>query len=366
MAVKQIGTSREFIIHPGEMIADLITERGITQSELARRMGVSEAYISSVLSGKKSISANLAMLLEYALGVSKTFWLNLQANYDAEILAADEMDTVTEAEVALCPVLRSIIKDLRNRGLIPVAQKAEETVISLRKALKVGNLCNLKDIVPAGAFRMAGKAPINEYVMGAWLQLNLSDKSTMRLNEGFNVEKVDSLVSSLKRIMLNRELNPQEELPKVLALYGIGFRVVRDFKGAPVHGFISKRKDGTYQMILTIRGAYADIFWFSLFHELGHIINGDVNRTGYYMDIAESEENDHEAKANIFAADALLEAQAYQRFVQQGYFNRTTITTFASEQHVPPYIVIGRLQKEGRIPYHWFSDLKLRYKWSHQ
>ena len=53
MAVKKTGISRDFIIHPGETIADVLEERGISQTELAFRTGVSPAYVSNVLAGKK-------------------------------------------------------------------------------------------------------------------------------------------------------------------------------------------------------------------------------------------------------------------------------------------------------------------------
>lgn len=96
MATKRIGISRDLMIHPGETIADVLEERGITQAELAARIGVSPAYVSNVISGKKDISSNFAMALEYALDVPKSFWLKLQANYDAELLELNEARTVTE------------------------------------------------------------------------------------------------------------------------------------------------------------------------------------------------------------------------------------------------------------------------------
>ena len=98
MAVKKTGISGDLIIHPGETIADVLEDRGISQAELAASTGVSPAYVSNVISGKKDISSNFALALEYALGVPKSFWLNLQANYDAELLEANEIDTITESE----------------------------------------------------------------------------------------------------------------------------------------------------------------------------------------------------------------------------------------------------------------------------
>ena len=74
----------EWLIHPGEIISDVLEERNITQKELAQRAGVSEIFLSDVIHGKKDISKELAIGLECALKVPRSFWLNLQANYDAE------------------------------------------------------------------------------------------------------------------------------------------------------------------------------------------------------------------------------------------------------------------------------------------
>lgn len=74
----------EWLIHPGEIISDILEERSLTQKELAQRAGVSETSLSGVICGKNDISKELAMGLECALEVPSSFWLNLQANYDAE------------------------------------------------------------------------------------------------------------------------------------------------------------------------------------------------------------------------------------------------------------------------------------------
>ncbi len=73
MAVKNPGISADLVIHPGETISDVLEERGLTQKELAQRAGVSEAFLSDVIHGKKDISKSLAMGLEYALDVPASF-----------------------------------------------------------------------------------------------------------------------------------------------------------------------------------------------------------------------------------------------------------------------------------------------------
>ena len=76
----------EWLIHPGEIISDILEERNLTQKELAQRAGVSETFLSEVIHGKKDISKELAIGLECALEVPRSFWLNLQTNYDAEMI----------------------------------------------------------------------------------------------------------------------------------------------------------------------------------------------------------------------------------------------------------------------------------------
>ena len=171
MEAKKIGISRDLIIHPGETVADVLENRGITQAELASRTGVSQAYVCNVIAGKKGISANFAMGLEYALGVPKSFWLNLQANYEAELLEANEEQTITEEERIAREELKDVVKYLRQKGMMPIREKKDDSILSLRKALQISNIANLKEMIPCGVFRMAANRAVNPYVLGAWIRL---------------------------------------------------------------------------------------------------------------------------------------------------------------------------------------------------
>lgn len=81
-----IGMSYEFIICPGETLAEILKDRGITQEELANRTGMTKEYIEALLDGENDISSSFAEKLEYVLGIEKEFWINLQANYDKELI----------------------------------------------------------------------------------------------------------------------------------------------------------------------------------------------------------------------------------------------------------------------------------------
>lgn len=362
MAAKKIGISRDLIIHPGETIADVLEDRGITQAELASRAGVSPAYVSNVIAGKKGISANFAMGLEYALGVPKSFWLNLQANYEAELLEVNEEQTITDEERKVREDLKDIVKYLRKQGKMLIGENKDESILSLRKVLQISNITNLKEMIPTGAFRMAGNAAVNPNVLGAWIRLCQLAGNDKTISAKFEKKYTNDLIQEIKSIMCCKNAELQRELKNVMERYGIDFSVVKNFRGAPVHGYISQKNDGIYQMVLTIRGAFADIFWFSLFHEIGHIVNGDIGKNLKFLDYGN--DYDKELAADLFASNMLLSPESYKAFIQRNDFSIEAICRYAESQHVMPYIVIGRLQKEKYLAYTMYSKYKLRYKWS--
>lgn len=75
-------------VHPGEVLKDELDEVGLTQSALAKHIGVLPKSINEICRGKRGISAEMAMKLSKALGGSPQFWLNLQNNW--EISQLDE------------------------------------------------------------------------------------------------------------------------------------------------------------------------------------------------------------------------------------------------------------------------------------
>lgn len=99
MSAKRINTfDPDWSVHPGEILLDELEERGMSQSELATRLGVSAKHVNRIIKGRAGFSASFAVKLETVLGISAKFWLNVQANHDLR-LARDRVpvDPSTEA-----------------------------------------------------------------------------------------------------------------------------------------------------------------------------------------------------------------------------------------------------------------------------
>jgi addiction module HigA family antidote len=88
-------------IHPGEFLKEIIAERGISQAQFARAIGVAPMRISHVVKGARPVTAELALLFGRALSQSPQYWLNLQAAYDLKIAEREiraQLRAVSELE----------------------------------------------------------------------------------------------------------------------------------------------------------------------------------------------------------------------------------------------------------------------------
>ncbi|MBK6276597.1 MAG: HigA family addiction module antidote protein [Gammaproteobacteria bacterium] len=73
-------------IHPGEYLAEILDELGMSQAEFARRIGVSAMRISRLVRGSRPVTAELALLFGRALGQSPQYWMNLQTTFDLKVV----------------------------------------------------------------------------------------------------------------------------------------------------------------------------------------------------------------------------------------------------------------------------------------
>ncbi len=82
-------------IHPGEVLREeFLVPMGVSQYRLAKEIGVTEARISAICSGKRGITADTALRLAAFFGTTSAFWLGLQADYDTEEAAVELADTL--------------------------------------------------------------------------------------------------------------------------------------------------------------------------------------------------------------------------------------------------------------------------------
>lgn len=354
-----VGLSRDYIIHPGETLAEVIEDREMTQRELAVRTGMTEKHISTVIHGQKNISAAFAKKLEYALGIEASFWMNLQTNYDRELLEFEELNNITEKEIGILKNLKEVIDVWISFGWLDREANAPAMVLDLRRIFGISNLLDTPKISYAAAYRAQSKnANVDPYVLFAWQRMCELLTKNIEIADRIDVEKLQNRIPDIKRVMFMRANQIQKKLSDIFSECGIAFRIVPNFTGAPVQGLIKETEDGALILCMTLRQKFADIFWFTLFHEIAHILNGDTKHE--FIDF-DSVSGDVEAKADSMAGEFLIDEKAYRAFIVSEEYRRLSgIERFADSQNVKDYIVQGRLMKEGIIPW----KARPRYEWA--
>ncbi|MBF4693122.1 helix-turn-helix domain-containing protein [Fusibacter ferrireducens] len=338
-------------IPPGATIREQIENRGIKQKEFALRMGLSEKHVSRLINGQVELTQDVALRLESVLGVPATFWSNLEVMYReklARVIAEEEMEK--DIEVArLFPYAK-----IATLGWVEKTRNAEKKVLELRRFFEVAKLELLDNLRILGiAYRKTGESGISDYSLAVWAQKARLEARKYNVLP-INISKLKSEIPKIREMTTKKPEVFCKELVDTLAECGIALIFLPHIGGSFLHGatFYDGKK---IVMGLTVRGKYADKFWFSLFHELHHIISGHISNVEETTPI---EEND----SDIFAQDTLISPTDFDDFVKTGNFSKESIFSFANKISISPGIVLGRLQKENYIPYDRFNDVKEKYE----
>src|SRR5665647_232478 len=272
MVKNPTGLSRELIIHPGETLSEVLSDREMSQKELAERTGASEKHISTIINGIKAISVSFAKKLEYVLGIDASFWSNLQSIYDREILEFEEVCNISHEELEILKPLKDIIIYLGTIGCMGIEVNDVDKVLNLRKILSIGNLTLIPKISYKAAYRVQLSSSADLYVMFAWQRICEILTENIEVAESINFDKLRNSIQEIKGLMFSEPNTINLELAKIFSECGIAFKVVPHFTGAPVQGFIKQTESGKMVLCMTLRHGYADRFWFTLFHEIAHIL----------------------------------------------------------------------------------------------
>lgn len=344
--------SRSYIATPpGVTIREQLKDRGMTQKELSSRMGMSEKHISHLLNGDVQLTPEVAYRLEMVLGIPAKFWTNLEAIY-RDKLTRVEAENAIDKDKELAK--KFPYKEMSKNGWLPETRKPEEKVVNLRKFFEVAQLDRLENrsLIPAIACRRLSVTEKADFALIAWAQrakIEAREIQTSRIN-------LNELSEQLDEIRAMTAKNPASfcnELSERLANCGVALVFLPHIGGSFLHGATFYDKDKIV-IGMTLRGKDADKFWFSLFHEIGHILLGHLSQ--------DSVDDSAEIAADQFAKNTLISQETFDSFTNRGVFSKEAVIEFADRIGVAPGIVVGRLQKEGYIAFSWYNDLKIKYE----
>lgn len=354
------GIISDLAIPPGEYLAEVLVEKRMSQAELARRTGRPVQAINEIIKAQKALTPETALQLERALSVPAHIWTGLESRYQLVLARQEERKRIRKE---LSHLKKTPYKQLTDLGWVPKTRNSELKVRELHRFYGVSSLDNLTETWGVAlSFRRSPKWDASRYALAAWLrcaQLRAGDAPA----KPFDKTTLRAALDMFRGLTKKRPEEFHPELSKRLADCGVVLVLLPHFPGTYAHGAAFWPNSERAVLALSLRGKWADIFWFSLFHEIGHLL---LHKKTTFVDAGDipAEQAELEREADRFAEETLIPSAKVRAFVGRGDFSASAVRAFAEELDISAGIVVGRLQHEGVVSQDSnLNRLRQRYEW---
>jgi HTH-type transcriptional regulator / antitoxin HigA len=346
--------------HPGNLLRQLLEQKGWTQDEFATITGRRRATITDILSGKSGISPEMAITFSAAFGNSPEEWLKWDSQYRLALAETDASEIERRARLyQMAP-----IRDMQKREWIKDTPDLNELETEFKSFFGRDNLeDNLT--FPVAAKRTVELPSLN-IAERAWCFRARQLASTI-VAARFSSHRLPSCAKQLRQLAAY----PKEarHLHVLLAEYGIRFVVIEPLPNAKIDGAAFWLETGPV-IAVSLRYDRNDGFWFTVMHEFIHICNEDAISVdtdlidgikGLTVMLANDEA---EQKANEGAAAALIPREEMDSFIRRvgPLYSRERVIQFAHRIKIHPGIVVGQLQYRNEIGYSALRNLLVKIR----
>ena len=243
-----------------------------------------------------------------------------------------------------------------NFGLPDLPRKKDEQIKKIREFLKVATLSVFTKKDMAVSFRSPSQKITEADIVKANVMVQIAVNKVLKVDAPkFNRIKFEDAAE----YALSLTRNHDEFYPLIRDAFheaGVIFVILPNISGSKING-ATKKVGNNIMLMVNDRQLNADSFWFTLFHEIGHIINGD------YGISFEQETGEREKAADKYAEDNLISPERYQIFVKKNQFDLRAIREFADQIERDPGMVLGRLQNDGIVGFDDWTMKPLRHKY---
>ena len=314
---KKYKLETNYAIHPGITLREKLEELQITPKEFAIRTGKPIKTISNVLNGKSSITPEMAVQFEKVLNIPANFWMAKQANYNEYMAREKEKEELTES---IEWSKKFPYNDLVKLGYVAFTKDAKEKAEKLLSFFNISKSKAWEEIyinqqVPV-FFRISLKKSKNPYSLSAFLRIGEIEASKIDAPP-FNKAKLKEILKNLKDIMNKESENFLEKIKEYSLSAGVKIIFTPALPNTAINGVVRWINDNPVIQI-TDRFKRYDIFWFSLFHEFGHIILHSNKKDIFLEEIENTKsKSKEEIEADKFTEEFLLSYENYNKIIDK-------------------------------------------------
>jgi HTH-type transcriptional regulator / antitoxin HigA len=340
---------------PGDTIQEHIDHIGMSQAELAERLGRSVPKLNELIKGKAPITKETATRLEYVLGVPASFWLNLERQYQDELLGIEQLEYLEQCKGWLKGFPLAALKKMK---VIPNTQNENELVAGLLKFFRVASPAEWSTIYEGSsmAFKIELRHTADPKAISAWLRIGELQAEKLDLKP-FDKKKLSDSIPSMQEISFEQPDNWMEELQQVCSLCGVALVYTPCISKAPIYGATRWTKNKTIPLIqVTDRQKDYNAFWFTFYHELAHIKYH--NKSDIFIDGLKEilPDKSKETEADEFAARMLLSEKDRNELNRYSSFPKELVLTLSKKFRRHPGIIVSQIQ---RINNNLYKDVRL-------
>lgn len=346
-SLEDIEAAEMLLSPPGDTLAETLEDKHLSQKELAERMGRPLKTINEIIKGKAQITPETALQLERVLDIPASFWIERERNYQLELAEIAEARQMLEAKawVANFP-----LKEMQAMGWVKPAESLLEKVNSVLHYFSVSSPdayeSYYRENTYEAAFRLS-HGQKNPYAVAAWLRQGEVQAAELE-TPAFQARKFKAALQDIKELMARQQDSFFHELQQICLHAGVKVVHTPNLPKSPACGS-TRWIDNAPVIQLSNRFKRNDIFWFTFFHEAGHILlhgKKDVFVEG----LEYTEEGQiKEEEANAFAIDWTLTKKQEEHILSHQEVSVQDIEAFAKEFVTLPALIIGRLAKQGII-----------------
>lgn len=350
-----IQLAKELISPPGDTLLETIVLKGISQTDLAKRMGRPVKTINEIIQGKAAITPETAIQLERALDIPASFWLERERNYRLELAEIEDAEQLILQKDWLT---NFPIKQMMALGwLVPKSKEIVDIMDALLKFFGIGGKDAFYEAtcfayIEGSAFRLTNQDKKNPYALAAWLKQGEKQAEQIKVAT-FDKNLFKANLAKIKELMVAHPDDLFLRLQELCAEAGVKVVHTPGLPNSKVHGSTRWLND-TPLIQLSNQFKRNDIFWFTFFHEAGHILKHG-KKALFVEGVAYSREGEQkEEEANQFAVEALFSEKEEKEFLVLAGTKGLSVDLvnyFAREIGTHPAIIVGRMEYKKLLPH---------------
>jgi HTH-type transcriptional regulator/antitoxin HigA len=351
----------DYVSPPGDTLLETLETIGMPRAEFAQRMDLPIKTINDIIQAKATITDEIALQLEQVLRIPASFWLNGERHYQ-ECLARLANKRRLRRWVGWLEEIP--VEYMMQQGWIPTHTEKTLQVLEALKFFAVASPNGWRTTWECTVIMYRkSKALTSDFgALTTWLRQGEIQSQLIDCSP-YDEETFRKTLVSIRTLTVESASVWQAELVRLCASAGVAVVFVPEVPKISVSGALHWIEPKKALIQLGLRYETDDQFWFTFFHEAGHIVRHGVR--AFYWEVDEKNREQEEHEADLFARDTLIDRTQWLQFLaQESYSTRAGIQEFARKVGIAPGIVVGRLQQEKLLPFEYCNDLKRRLMWN--